>query len=62
MNRMEGLHGKHCDKYVVVEGKICDRPATVCNLGRYRCNEHDPLRIPFVGEYSDKASAEEPKQ
>lgn len=38
-----GLHGKHCDVYVKDLGRICDRPATVCNGGRYRCDEHDPL-------------------
>jgi hypothetical protein len=42
--------GKYCDRYIVVKGRYCDRPATVNNLGNFRCNEHDPLRVTFVGE------------
>jgi len=40
-----GLHGKHCDRYVVALGRICDRPATVCQGGKYRCDEHDPYAL-----------------
>lgn len=42
---MKGLHGKHCDVYVVEEGRYCDLPATVCQDGRYRCDTHDPYRL-----------------
>ena len=38
----KGLHGKHCDAYMVQEGRICDKPATVCQGRKYRCDEHDP--------------------
>lgn len=35
---------KHCDKWLVKDGRYCDEPATVCTFSRYRCWRHDPLK------------------
>lgn len=43
--RNSGLHGKHCNHWIVVEARYCDKPSTVCQGRKYRCDEHDPYAL-----------------
>jgi hypothetical protein len=53
----KGLHGKHCDKWVVKEHRYCDKPATVCQGGRYLCDEHDPYGFQTRSNHQEKTMA-----
>lgn len=48
MSLKDIVRGKHCDKYIVELGRICDRPATnssgPCGVVM-RCDEHHPLAL-----------------
>lgn len=47
----------HCGKWLVAEGRYCDRPATT-HLGRlHRCADHDALKLDETATlpYADEA-------